>query len=251
MKSVLTLPPAPRRVTVLRPIAFSRFALWLFLLGAVVGLPIQMNRSLGRLRYLEAHGELVRATVVSAQDSSGRGSANSMVVSFSMDGADVIEQETVSRKVYQTYAGSPTVPVTVRPGNPRDFEIGTVTGDTIDDAEDLWLLGTGLAVLIGGACVLWIELSLRIEVRLVSQGEETTGRVDSSVFVRGRYSSTTVRYAYMTSLGDRTGSTSLSGNQTGAYPPGAALQVLFDPSKPKQSVPVSRLTMVRLREDRA
>jgi hypothetical protein len=174
-----------------------------------------------------------------------------MVVSFSMDGADVIEQETVSRKVYQTYAGSPTVPVTVRPGNPRDFEIGTVTGDTIDDAEDLWLLGTGLAVLIGGACVLWIELSLRIEVRLVSQGEETTGRVDSSVFVRGRYSSTTVRYAYMTSLGDRTGSTSLSGNQTGAYPPGAALQVLFDPSKPKQSVPVSRLTMVRLREDRA
>jgi len=239
---VVELPDPPRTVRT----TFAAHLLRVVLAAAAVGVPAWVvhnaHEKHAQLERLLADGRQTTGTVTQKYKRS-RSSTRTVRYEYVIDGGSYQGRKNVSRSTYDSLREGQPITVTFLPANPAISELGPVTREAVDSADDGLLIAGAMLLLFAGMLV-GVEWSVRRERRLCTYGRTASGTITGRCGSKGRGR----RYEFHTDDGQLREAT-ISGNwRTGGLTPGDPVTVLYDPRDPRVSRPYEACAMIRIVE---
>jgi hypothetical protein len=240
--SAENLPPPPRSVEIKPSAVWGRVLLWIVLAGIALGCPYGLTQQVARLDRLKNTGITVMANVLGSHKYAGKSTTYYLQLAFTQSGVSYRGEREVLWSVYNQYANSAQVPVITTPGNPLDFEVGSITKSTYDATRTPWLaLGGLFGFLFLIFCSLF-EYQLQRERRLLSVGKVASGNVTKVTLGRGA----TLKYEFMVDGYVASGSVSRYSSMT-TYKVSDPIEILYNPENRADSVPAKGIQLLQIR----
>ncbi len=215
-----------------------RCFLWLCAFGLFVVCPVLMNRSLARLKTLESSGKVIQAEVLSYRMTYGKHNNYYLTVSFPAGRQTITSEESVHGALYYAYRHKPYVPITTMADDPTNYEVGRINEGVIASTRHAWLATGGRWAVIVLFFILFFEVQLDLERKLLRFGEGVDGEITNVQVRGGKSTSTVVSYRYPTPLGLREGKGSISGKHADDFPIGGTIPVVFSRQNDQKSLAV-------------
>jgi len=132
----------PRNAVASTAAVVGRWAAMICLCISLIGGGLLATDSIGRLKHLYLHGKVVPGKITDMWQTKGKHAANNLRYSYSADGHDFEDTETVSDDRYDSSRIGGKVAITVDTQDPSSHRFGLVTQEFLDDYRRNWILGT-------------------------------------------------------------------------------------------------------------